>query len=72
MPTIITRNPLEISLANFTVMSGENHLHRTNGVVGNGVVENGALKFGHVKQTNLTNNTITAKWTISHFDHEDL
>lgn len=71
MPTIITRNPLEISLANFTVLNGENKLHRTNGAVAPGV-ENGALKFGKTTQTNLTNNTVTAQWTISHFNQEDL
>lgn len=66
MPTIVTRNPGEISLANFTVMSGANHLQRTAGSAAlGGVVENGFLKFGHTHQTNITNNTLTGKYYIS-------
>jgi len=45
---------LEISLANFTVNAGDNHIHRK---VANGVVEDGWLKGGSVKQTNITFNT---------------
>jgi alkaline phosphatase D len=60
MPTIVDRNPGEISLANFTVRSGENRLHRTGGSVAP-MVENGYVKFGHVNPTNITNNTLTGK-----------
>ena len=71
MPKIITRNSLEILLANFTALNGENKLHRINGAVATGV-ENGALKFGKTTQTNLTNNTVTAKWTNRTLIEEDL
>lgn len=54
MPTVVTRNPWEISLANFTVASGANKLTRP---VAGGVVESGSLKYGQVKQTNLTVDT---------------
>lgn len=72
MPTIVTRNPGEISLANFTVKSGDNHLYRGAGGVAGGVVENGALKSGQTVQTNLTNSTDTGLWFISYDDQEDL
>ena len=67
MPTLLTSNPNEISLANFTVRSGENKLAREP-LVGGGVVENGVLRGGQVKQTNLTNNTETGEWFISQED----
>jgi alkaline phosphatase D len=51
MPTIVSRNPYEISLANFTVKSGENKLARP---VGGGHVESGTLKGGTSKHTNLS------------------
>lgn len=72
MPTIINRNPYEISLANFTVKSGANRLQRP---VAGGVVESGALKIGQVVQTNATNNTQTGAWFIpspDQFDEEDI
>jgi alkaline phosphatase D len=59
------RNPLEISLANFTVLAGANRLQRN---VANGTVENGALQRGVVEQTNLTLNTETGAWNVTHFD----
>ena len=70
-PTIVTRNPFEISLANFTVLSGANELSRP---IGGGVVENGAISRGQVVMTNLTNDTSVpgGSWFISHFDQEDL
>ena len=71
LPTIVNRNSDEISLANFTVRSGDNHLYR-DPVAGFGVVENGYLKAGKVVQTNLTNNTDTGKYHISHEDQEDI
>ncbi|KIV82794.1 hypothetical protein PV11_04873 [Exophiala sideris] len=72
MPTIVTRNSGEISLANFTVISGENRLHRFNGTVVQTPVENGYVKFGQVKQTNVTNSTDTGAYYISHNDVEDI
>ena len=71
MPTIMTSNPNEISLANFTVKSGENRLSR-DPVPGGGIVENGALKGGMTRQTNLTNNTATGMYFISHENVEDI
>jgi alkaline phosphatase D len=64
-PTVAFRNPLEISLANFTVRAGDNHLQRS---VANGTVESGALQEGNVRQTNLTLNTETGTWNVTHFD----
>ncbi|MCJ1424371.1 hypothetical protein MMC29_002259 [Sticta canariensis] len=71
MPTVINRNPNEISLANFTVLSGANALYR-NPVTGGGVVANGYLRGGKVVQTNLTHNTETGGYFISHEDVEDI
>ena len=71
MPTIVNRNPDEISLANFTVLSGANALQR-NPVPGGGVVENGALKGGKTVQTNATNDTATGRYFISMENQEDL
>ncbi|KXH50253.1 PhoD-like phosphatase [Colletotrichum nymphaeae SA-01] len=61
LPTYATRNGLEIALANFTVLSGENKLRRP---VGGGSVEFGNLKGGVTKQTNLTNDTNTGEWSV--------
>jgi alkaline phosphatase D len=61
-PTVATRNPLEISLANFTVNAGDNHLQRS---IANGTVEAGALQRGTVKQTNMTLNTEDGTWNIT-------
>ena len=73
MPTVINRNPNEISLANFTVLSGANALDRGSvGVPGGGIVGNGALKGGRVVQTNSTNNTATGMYFISREDVEDI
>ncbi|KAK5269121.1 hypothetical protein LTR99_009322 [Exophiala xenobiotica] len=72
MPTIVNRNPGEVSLANFTVLSGENKLHRFNGTVVPAPVENGYVKFGQVKQTNITNSTDTGLYYISHDNVEDI
>ena len=73
MPTIINRNPGEISLANFTVMNGGNKLERFGASVAvGGAVENGAVKFGKTVQTNITNSTDTGLYFISHDNEEDL
>jgi len=72
MPTIVTHNPGEISLANFTVMNGDNKLHRFNGTVVASPVENGFVKFGKTLQTNITNATDTGLYYISHNNTEDI
>ncbi|KAL9122439.1 MAG: hypothetical protein Q9187_001001 [Circinaria calcarea] len=64
MPTLVSRNPNEISLANFTVLNGANALQR-NPVPGGGVVENGALKGGQTVQTNATKDTATGRYFVS-------
>lgn len=72
MPTIVNRNPYEISLANFTVKSGSNRLQRP---VAGGKVESGALKLGQVVSTNATNNTQSGLWFIpspNEFPVEDI
>lgn len=67
LPTIIFRNPYEISLANFTVKSGANKLERP---IAGGMAEVGSLKAGSITQTNITNNTLTGEYFISHFNKE--
>ncbi|KAK5684873.1 hypothetical protein LTS10_002948 [Elasticomyces elasticus] len=69
LPTIVTRNPYEISLANFTVKSGENRLQRP---IAGGIAESGSLKGGVITQTNITNNTATGQYFISHENVEDI
>lgn len=64
-PTVATRNPYEISLANFTVVSGANNLSRP---VAGGSVESGYLQSGNVRATNLTLNTETGEYSITSFD----
>ena len=71
LPTLLTQNPYEISLGNFTVLNGGNSLQR-NPTVGGGVVENGALKGGKTVQTNLTHNVINGSYFISHSNEEGL
>ena len=61
IPSIVQRTPFEVSIANFTVQANANHLQRP---VGGGVVESGALKTGKTVSTNLTNNTLTGKYSI--------
>ena len=71
MPTIVTRNALEIPLGNFTVQSGANKLSRP---VGGGLALNGHLKGGKISQTNATNDTSVAggRWSVSSFPVEDV
>ncbi|KAI4114680.1 MAG: hypothetical protein LQ345_004579 [Seirophora villosa] len=71
LPTVINRNPNEISIANFTVLNGGNALYR-NPVPGGGVVENGFLKGGETVQTNVTNSTSTGMYFISREEVEDI
>ncbi|ERF68055.1 hypothetical protein EPUS_06445 [Endocarpon pusillum Z07020] len=63
-PTVATRNPFELSLANFTVMAGANHLQRP---VAGGTVESGYLQTGGVRQTNLTYNTQTGQYLYTNY-----
>ncbi|KAL3425442.1 alkaline phosphatase [Phlyctema vagabunda] len=67
MPTLATRNGYEISLANFTVINGENKLMRTNGSVAGGLVESGSLQRGLMVTTNATNDTATGQYFVSSF-----
>ncbi|GAM91584.1 hypothetical protein ANO11243_096360 [Dothideomycetidae sp. 11243] len=60
-PTLVNRNPYEISLANFTVQKGANALQRP---VAGMKAESGGLKVGTVMQTNLTHNTQTGEWKV--------
>ena len=61
VPSLVNRSPYEVSLANFTVQANVNHLQRS---VGGGIVESGALKNGRTVQPNITNNTLTGKYSI--------
>jgi alkaline phosphatase D len=63
-PSVATRNPFEVSLANFTVKAGANHLQRN---VAGGSVESGALQRGNTVPTNLTLNTQTGTWNVTGF-----
>lgn len=63
IPNPKERAPFEVSLANFTVLSGNNHVERnSDNVVGGGVVENGYLKYGKTKQTNMVYDTKTGQY----------
>jgi alkaline phosphatase D len=64
-PSVATRNPFEISLANFTVKAGANHLQRS---VAGGRVESGALQKGATVPSNLTLNTATGTWNVTGFE----
>ncbi|KIX08823.1 uncharacterized protein Z518_03480 [Rhinocladiella mackenziei CBS 650.93] len=64
-PTVATRNPLEISLANFTVQAGANRLQRP---VAGGSAESGYLQGGDIVPTNLTYNTETGEYSYTSFD----
>ena len=73
LPTIRSRNGDEISLANFTVLSGANALQRSGkSIVGGGVVENGALKGGKTVGTNVTTDTATGKVFVGANDINDI
>ena len=61
IPSLVQRTPYEVSLANFTVKAHENHLQRP---VAGGVVASGALKNGQTVVTNITNNTLTGKYSV--------
>jgi alkaline phosphatase D len=65
-PSVATRNSWDIPLANFTVVSGENHLKRP---VAGGRAESGALRYGEVMHTNFTLNTETGEWKEISFEN---
>lgn len=65
-PSVATRNPWDLPLANFTIMAAEGHLKRP---IAGGRVESGALRGGKVKHTNLTLNTDTGKWEVIGFEY---
>ncbi|KAJ2901820.1 alkaline phosphatase [Zalerion maritima] len=64
LPTSATRNGYEIPLANFTVLAGENRLHRTpDGIAAvGGVVESGSLYGGEVLGSMVALDTETGEW----------
>ncbi|KAI1814111.1 alkaline phosphatase-like protein [Poronia punctata] len=64
-PSVASRNPWDLPLANFSVLSGENKLARP---VGGGSVESGALRGGKTKPTNLTLNTDLWSWDVVGYD----
>lgn len=64
-PSVATRNPWDLPLANFTVLHNENHLQRP---IAGGKAESGALRGGEIKHTNLTLNTDTGKWDVIGFE----
>ncbi|KAF1809346.1 hypothetical protein P152DRAFT_161214 [Eremomyces bilateralis CBS 781.70] len=59
--SVATRNPYELSLANFTVQAGVNHLERP---VGGGRVESGVLRGGEAVSTNFSKDTATGEWSV--------
>lgn len=61
MPTVANLNPLEISLADFTVVNGANKLQRP---VAGGKAESGFIQTGQVQMTNLTYNTQNQCWAV--------
>ncbi|KAI6868168.1 hypothetical protein KC323_g3162 [Hortaea werneckii] len=65
VPSLLTRNGYEVSLANFTVEKGANRLSRP---VAGGSVENGALQNdGNVLMSNITHDTETGEWFVHDF-----
>ncbi|KAI1865129.1 hypothetical protein JX265_008176 [Neoarthrinium moseri] len=63
-PSVASRNAWSLPLANFTVVSGDNHLSRP---VAGGTVESGSLRGGRTVDTNLTLNTETGEWDVIGF-----
>ncbi|KAL9594562.1 MAG: hypothetical protein Q9219_006965 [cf. Caloplaca sp. 3 TL-2023] len=64
-PSVATRNPYDLPLANFTVLAGGNRLERP---VAGGSVETGSLRGGNVEHSNLTLNTASGEWEVVTFD----
>lgn len=65
VPTVVERIPYELSMANFTVLSGENRLQRP---VAGGRVESGALRDGEVVGSNLTWDTRAGGWSVRGYE----
>lgn len=61
VPTVAARTPLELPLANFSVVAGTNHLSRP---ISNGRVLAGAVKGGVTQNNNLTYNTADGTWQV--------
>ncbi|KAI0176326.1 PhoD-like phosphatase-domain-containing protein [Hypoxylon sp. FL1284] len=64
-PSVASRNPWDLPLANFSVATGANRLARP---VAGGSVEAGFLRGGETKPTNVTLNTDTWEWDIIGYD----
>lgn len=65
LPTFATRNGYEISLANFTVLAGENRLHRGSNGFPSETVESGSLKGAAAPAgKNLTHDTSNDQWFV--------
>ncbi|KAI1345190.1 PhoD-like phosphatase-domain-containing protein [Xylariaceae sp. FL0016] len=64
-PSVASRNPWDLPLANFTVLSGENKIARP---VAGGVVEAGALRDGETRPTNVSLDTDSGVWDVIGFD----
>ncbi|CAJ2502024.1 Uu.00g048770.m01.CDS01 [Anthostomella pinea] len=64
-PSVASRNPWDLPLANFTVVSGENRLARP---VAGGSVEAGCLRGGETRPTNVTLDTGTGEWDVVGFE----
>lgn len=64
-PTIAFENSLEISLANFTIVAGQNHLQRP---VAGAIANNGYLRTGALRGTNATLDIATGHWNATSFD----
>lgn len=64
-PSVATRNAWDLSLANFTVIAGDNRLSRP---VAGGSAESGSLRGEEVEHSNLTLNTESGLWQYVSFD----
>jgi alkaline phosphatase D len=64
-PSVATRNPYDVPLANFTVYPNENRLARP---LAGGKVETGAITSGEVQHTNLTLDTASNEWLYIGFE----
>ena len=64
-PTVAERNAYELSMANFTVVAGENRLSRP---LSGGKVESGFLRGGEVVSTNLTVDTASGEWSVREYE----
>ena len=65
IPSLVQQLPYEVSLGNFTVLSGANALQRP---VGGGVVASGALKNGQTVVSNISNNTVTGQYVVTNLE----